>query len=67
MVVASTSGRPAARCSSKIGPANGWTIPASTSAASLPASCTEVRTQPDATRTARRVTSMDGRFSPNRS
>ena len=41
--------------------------PASASAASSPASCTCSRTQPCANRTARRVTSMLGRFSPNRS
>ena len=67
MVVASTSIRPAARCSSKIGRAKGWTVSASVSAASLPASRTCSCTHPVANRTARRVTSIDGRFSPNRS
>ena len=64
MVVASTTGRPAARCSANSGAASGCTIAASVSAAWLAAAWTAPRDLPLASAAAWRASAIDGRVSP---
>ena len=64
LVVASTTGRPATRCSSMSIRAHGWTAPVSTLAASVAAVTTASDDQPAAYEAARRARAMPGSVSP---
>ena len=64
VVVATTSGRPAARCSAKRCQANGCTFAASVAAAASPAARIAARERPLARAAAWRASNIDGSVSP---
>ena len=64
VVVAITTGRPAARCSSNSAAASGWIISSSCSAATAAAACTASCDLPFAKATAWRANAIDGSVSP---